>query len=386
MSQDAKQKELLFHHVVLEGSAYEVGRAQGEVCRENPGFLKFMTSPLADNPPMSKQRADETMEFFDRHCPGINEEIRGFADAVGVTPEQIVYYAFSHQSQGHCSQFAVLPEQTTDGRMVVGRSYEWDFNDDLRLVTTRVAGRAAHIGFSLLFFGRIDGLNEHGLVVTMSAGAPMVKVEEGGLRFWAVIRTLLDRCHNVDEALELLAGIPISFNLNLLLADKTGQAALVEIACSKRAVKRIHPGCGEPVLIATNHYNHPDMLPYDLGRMWQSVARYKALESALCTSTPVGKEDIRRVLSSSVPEGVCCHYYEDGLGTLWSVIYDVAAGEAEIALGSPQRNPWRKFGLHDPVGVTPHPAIFPLEQPADPAAFYRRLSPGVNEKLSLYQR
>ncbi len=378
MSEGADKKELLFHHVVLEGSAYEVGRAQGQACLENPGFLQFMTSPLADTPPASKARADETMAFFDRHCPGVNEEISGFADAVGVAPEQIVYYAFSHQRQGNCSQFAVLPARTTDGRIYIGRSYEWDFNDDLRLVTTRVPGRAAHIGFSLLFFGRIDGFNEHGLVVTMSAGAPGVKVDEDGLRFWAVIRTLLDRCHDVDDALDLLAGIPISFNLNLLLADKGGQAALVEIFCSKRAIKRIDPGCGEPVLIATNHYNHPDMLPYDQGRMWQSVARYQALERALRATAPVGREEIRRVLSSPLPDGVCCHYYENTLGTLWSVIYDVAAGEAEIAFGSPQCNPWRSFGLHDPVGVRPYPALFPLEKPADPAAFFRRLPPGAN--------
>lgn len=374
-----EQKELLFHHVVLEGSAYEIGRAQGEACRDNPDLLRFMTSPMPDMPPMTERRFEEITQFFDRYCPGANEEIQGFADAGGVSPEQVVYYAFSHQGQGQCSQFVVLPEKTTDGRMYVGRSYEWDFNDDLRFVTTRVSGRAAHVGFSLLFFGRMDGFNEHGLVVTMSAGAPMVKVQEDGVRFWAVIRTLLDRCHNVEEALEVLAAIPISFNLNLLLADKSGQAALVEIFCSKRAVRRILPGCGEPVLIATNHYNHPDMLPYDQGRMWQSVARYKTLERGLCSRAKVGREDIRRLLSSPMPEGVCCHYYGEGLGTLWSVIYDVAAGQAEVALGSPHCNPWRTFGLNDPVGTRQYPAVFPMEQPQDPAAFFRRLAPGANQ-------
>lgn len=260
--------------------------------------------------------------------------------------------------------------------MYVARSYEWGFQDDFRLVTTRVRGRAAHIGFSLLLFGRIDGFNEHGLVVTMSAGAPMAEAKEGGFRFWAVIRTLLDRCRSVDEALAVLQGIPISFNLNLLLADKTSQAALVEISCSHRAVKRIGPESDQQVLISTNHYNHPDMLPYDVGRMWQSVSRQQALEQALQRGA-VDKEDIRQVLSSPLPEGVCCHYYEDGLGTLWSVIYDVLAGEAEVAFGSPQRNPWRRFGLSDVTGASEFPAVFPLEQPVERKAFYRRLAPGA---------
>lgn len=372
-------KEILFRHDVLEGSAYEVGRMQGEMCKQNPELLKFMTSPLADAPPINQQRAAEMMQFCEHYCPGLNEEIRGFADSVGVSPQEIVYYAFSHQSDGQCSQFVVLPTMTEDGRMYVGRSYEWGFNDDFRLVTTRVHGQAAHIGCSLLLFGRMDGMNEHGLVVTMTAGAPMVQVQEGGIRFWAVIRTLLDRCHSVDEALAVLIGIPISFNLNLLLADKTGQAAVVEIACSHRAVRRIGPGSSEQVLLSTNHYDHPEMLPYDLGRMWQSVARHRALEQSLQRGLPVGREDIRQVLSNPLPQGVCCHYYEDGLGTLWSVIYEVAAGEAEIALGSPRRNPWRKFGLADPVGSRQYLAVFPLEQPSDPKAFYRRLAPGASE-------
>lgn len=387
-----KEQQLSFQHVVLEGSAYEIGRQQGEMCKQNPDLVKFMTSPLPDVPVPSKQEITEIMHFCDQHCPGLNEEIRGFADSLGVSPEEIVYYSFSFQGpapsaepspqgageqlSGHCSQAVVLPSQSKDGRMYVARSYEWGFQDDFRLVTTRVRGRAAHIGFSLLLFGRIDGFNEHGLVVTMSAGAPMAEVRESGFRFWVVIRTLLDRCRSVEEALTVLQDIPISFNLNLMLADKSGHAALVEIFCSHRAVKRIGSGSDQQVLISTNHYNHPDMLPYDVSRMWQSVVRQHALEQAF-QGGAVDKEDIRRVLSSPLPEGVCCHYYEDGLGTLWSVIYDVLAGEAEVALGSPQCNPWRRFGLGDAPGVSEYPAVFPLEQPVDPKAFYRRLAPGA---------
>ena len=378
MENRLEQREVIFRHVVLEGTAYEVGRAQGEMCKGDPGLVSFLTKPPEDAPPLPQQ-TEEAMKLFDRYCPGVNDEIRGFADALGVSPEEIVYYAFSYQVGGQCSQFVVSPDRMQDGRFYVGRNYEWGFNDDFRLVTTRVQGNAAHLGFSVPLFGRLDGFNEHGLVVTMSAGAPNVPVTEGGVRFWVAIRTLLDRCHNVAEALEVLGEIPISFNVNILLADRSGQAALVEIACSQRAVWRIGPDTAERVLLATNHYNHPDMLPFDQGRMWQSVARYQALQRVLCAPEPVAKEDLRRVLSSPLPDGVCCHYYSNTLGTLWSAIYDVQAGEAEIAIGSPHCNPWRRFGLKDPVGVTEYPAVFPLERPADPKAFFRRLAPGANE-------
>lgn len=379
MSEPTTQHELCFQHVVLEGTAYEIGRTQGQLLKQNPEYLAFMTSPQADAPPPSVRQAAEMIDCFDRYCPGLNEEIQGMADEVGVPPEQLLYYAFSQQLAGQCSQLAVLPQATADGRMYVGRSYEWGLNDDFRLVTTRVSGRAAHIGFSLLNFGRIDGFNQHGLVVTMSAGSPFAPVQSPGLRFWAVIRTLLDRCASVEEALEVLAATPIAFNLNLLLADRSGQAVLAEIACSQRAFRRVGPSSELGALWATNHYVQPEMLAHDQSRMWQSVARYRAIERTIAAGSPVGKEDIRRVLSQPVPEGVCCHYYQDGLGTLWSAIYDMAAGQVELALGSPRCNPWRSFGLDDPAGVRQYPAVFPLEQPADPAAFYRRLTPGASE-------
>jgi len=56
----------------------------------------------------------------------------------------------------------VLPGLTASGHVLLGRSYAFDDTmDDLQLCTTRVAGKYAHVGFSLLLLGRLDGLNEH---------------------------------------------------------------------------------------------------------------------------------------------------------------------------------------------------------------------------------
>jgi len=58
-----------------------------------------------------------------------------------------------------------------DRRVYVGRSYELNpAEEDLCLVTTRIEGKAMHVGFSTLFIGRLDGINDYGVVVTMSAG------------------------------------------------------------------------------------------------------------------------------------------------------------------------------------------------------------------------
>ena len=368
-----------YTHAVLVGSAYEVGRQQGEWLAGKPDAARFFTSPLPERGPLTPQQAEATLKIFRQHCPGLNEEIEGFATALGVPPEQVVYYAITHTPIGQCSHFVVLPSISADRHLRIGRSYELNPSMcDLRLVTVRISGRPAHIGFSEILFGRDDGLNEHGVCATMSAGAPMASTEPGGLTYWAVLRTILDRCAGVDEAIEVALSIPISFNVNLLLADRSGQAALLEIASSHRAVQRI--GADTPVqfLAATNHYNRPEMKPHDLGRMWNSLVRYRAIRSRLQSAAPYANcETLRGILTEPYPKGTCCYHYTDYLGTLWTGIYDVTAGTLEACFGAPTHNPWHLFDLEAKPGITEYAAQLPDE--ASEPGLFRKLAPGAEE-------
>lgn len=371
------RKEVIFTHVILEGTAYEVGKLQGEMLlADSPEYARYLTSPV-EGCKNSAEEAARLQKYFDQYCPGINEELEGFAAALGVESAQVAYRAISTKLQSQCSHIALLPGITRDKHILMGRSYEWGDEDDFRLVTTRIKGKASHLGFSAIQFGRYDGMNEYGLGVTMSAGVPRVDPQSDGLRFWAVIRTLLDCCKTVDEALKMLDDMPMSLNCNLIMADRTGEAALAEIACQNRAVKRINSASADQYVLATNQYTLPEMLPYDANRMRQSVDRYLAIRRAVEASAPqVSHETIRKVLSAKVPEGVCCHYYKDWLGTLWSMIFDITDGTVEICFGSPQVNPWRKFDLTGAPGVTEYKAILPNEKVAEPEKFFARLQPG----------
>ncbi len=377
-------QEISFQKVVLEGTAYEVGRKQGEWIQNDTKAVRFFTSPPEGQKYPTPKEMEPILKFFDKHCPGLNDEIQGFADSLGVPLEHIIYYPFSYSHGSNfscgCSQMALLSSATAEGHIYVGRSYEWSLQDDFRLCTTRIHGKAAHLGFSLLQFGRIDGMNEHGLCVTMSAGCPLVQPAEDGCRFWAVVRTVLDRCHSVPEALEIIRIIPISFHLNLLLTDKYGESALIEMFSSKRAIKRIGPHTQEQTLWSTNHYALPEMIAYDRGRMWMSVVRYQKIASFLGNpNPPISKEQLRELLSKPVPEGLCCHYYHDGFGTLWSEIFDVTTGTVEVCLGSPAVNNWYTFDLSAPSGTEKYYAKFPLESPGHPEQFFRKLTPGTND-------
>ena len=118
-------------------------------------------------------------------------------------------------------------------------------------------------------------------------------------------------------------------------------------------------------------------MPYDIRRMRQSVTRYRAIESRVKSAVPhVDKGTIRDILSEPMPKGVCLHHYSVGLGTLWSMIFDVTDTTVEICFGAPssERNSWRSFGLQGSVGVTEYVAHLP-EEPAAPG-FWERLPPG----------
>ena len=65
-----------------------------------------------------------------------------------------------------------------------------------------------------------------------------------GLQFWAVVRTLLENCRDVKEALSMLKDMPVAYNLNLIVLDREGRCALVETLDGRMAVKTIDSDSG----------------------------------------------------------------------------------------------------------------------------------------------
>jgi len=371
MSHAQTVKQVIFSQVVLKGSAYEVGQAQGETFKSIPGLADFLRSGKGVLP---KQDFTAAHKLFNQYCPGINEELQGLADSLQAPIEDILYYAYTYLRAGHCSHFAMLPSITQDHHVLVGRSYEFnDTAEDLRLCATHIDGTYAHVGFSTMLLGRGDGMNEHGLCVTMSAGglpigaAPgMRRPVQDGLQFWALIRTVLERCKTVEEALGLIDAMPAGGNPNLIIADKEGHAALVEIFGPHKAVKRIQDPGSEPYLCSTNHFNLPKMQPYTPTAMRNSRVRYQAIQSCLEDAAPqITHEAIKDLLSSPYPEGLCCHYYEEYFGTLRSILFDLTSGQLELCFGSPRANSWHTVTLAEI-----QPAQFTIKLPqehADPS-------------------
>lgn len=354
-----------FVFVNLTGSSYEIGRQQGEVIRTIPGWAGFMSSTPMD---WSDKYLNELKPLYSEFCPGMLDEIQGLADAMQIKPEQVVYHSTTYLIPPRCSHFVVLPRLTENGHTLVGRSYEFGpDSDDKRLCLTQVQGKFRHIGNSSIMLGRLDGMNEHGLTVTMSAGGIPVSnlpglrpPEEKGLQFWAAIRSVLENCQDVPEGLDLIKRFPFCGNPILILADAQGNAAKVEIFGSHQVVERIGPTTNRGYLCAANHFIQPAMEQFQPAPKKNSLKRVELIENHIqAAGTKLNQESITRLLSTQYPDGLCCHFYKEYFGTLYSLVLDPMDRQMSICFGSPAVNPWHKFDFETTIPFQTYQASLP---------------------------
>jgi predicted choloylglycine hydrolase len=338
----------------LIGDNYQVGRILAQKVKTVPGLSYLYQVPKVR---FSNSEQQEVFQLFNMFCPGVNEEIAGFSDELGIPAERVNYYSRSYLIPG-CSQIIILPKFSEDGNILIGRNYDFSEQwDEMQLFTTRINGRLSHIGSCMALFGRSEGMNEDGLVVSFSsAGTPVSgelqiskKPTVVGLQFWAIIRALLEQCGTVAETINLLKEIPIACNMNMIIADKFGEAALVGTYDGKMAIKRIGYESEEGFLGATNHVILPELAHCEPIKMHNSLVRYELIKNKLGALSYVGINDMKKLLSEEYPKGLSCSYYDDFFGTLRSLIFMPTNGSVDVCFGSPSINDWYRLYLNDEV-------------------------------------
>ncbi|MBF0273108.1 MAG: hypothetical protein HQL98_13745 [Magnetococcales bacterium] len=77
-------------------------------------------------------------------------------------------------------------------------------------------------------WGVLDGMNEHGLCVSLSFGGKSDVTEGFGIPI--ILRYILEFCTTVDEAVAVLTRVPAHMAYNILLLDLQGQVRCVELS------------------------------------------------------------------------------------------------------------------------------------------------------------
>lgn len=360
------------HTLELAGASYDIGCQMGKMTGEIPPLKAMHTNGMEG---FGAEQVKEAAAMFDRWCPGLTEELAGFADTLNVSPEKVFYYGMTYLLP-RCSQIAVLPGASADGKPLLARNYEFSHEaEEFCLVRTSVKGKYTHMGTRAVQFGREDGFNEHGLAVTMSScgfpvgpmlymRAPKLK----GLQFWAVIRALLENCKDVQEALDYLDGMPIAYNINLMMLDKAGNAALVETLDGRYEVKKLDAQHSKQAIWATNHGVLPEIAALEPQALIHSARRYDYITEQLTNTKNITRKQLKSMLLAKYPDGLCCHFYEEFFGTTKSMVISPADGIIELCWGGRIENGWNTYDIKEPlngIGQTIHLT----SEEADPAIY-----------------
>jgi predicted choloylglycine hydrolase len=181
----------------------------------------------------------------------------------------------------------------------------YDLSPDLNegfLLRSEWTGRAV-MGMVEFLWGLSDGINDAGLSVALAYGG---STRTGrGFGITTILRYLLETCTTIAEALAVLRRVPSHMAYNVVLADRHGDTASVEIA----------PGGGAkrmPQAIATNHQS--EVAPPAQAAFSRTYQRHAHLREL-----------------SGPPEQLHRHFltaplrqdrFEAGFGTLFTAEYD----------------------------------------------------------------
>ncbi len=373
----------------LDGSAFERGRAQGQLMQEQYHLLMndfFSSEMWHDNKPgflpnsMVMQALGvvgkmSIKKYVCDNLPAQAERIRGLADGLGIGESKCWGLNFmeilmceagkSLKAPMGCTQIHASPKATAGGDPISARNY--DFPNMLKpyqIIRREIpveAGRFASTTVTQApLAGSHHGVNEHGLMVCVN-NARLWKSDDfryKGVPYQLILMEALETCRTTAEVVKLLTEFPARANAGFFgIVDASGDVKLVEFTASRFAVRDPDES---GVMAQANHYikmpeaNLPD------GSYW-TVKGMEGLEYAYSTETRhntaftklkeaagnITVETMMEILKDhSANEGVgsdftvCCH----GLagGTLGSMVVDHGKRKMWVAEGHPCENEYQE--------------------------------------------
>jgi predicted choloylglycine hydrolase len=193
---------------------------------------------------------------------------------------------------------------------VLVRNYDYD----PRLFEAVIAAtgiRRRVIGMSDCLWGLLDGINDAGLSVALAFGGRPQVGEGFGVPL--VVRYLLEVCETTEEALAVLARLPVQVSYNVTIADRTGAAVTSCIAPDRSP--RLRAGSA-----VTNH--PPEVEWPEHARATRSVEREQRLHELLA-------ERRADVVAAFLEPPLYTRDYAGGFGTLYTAAYRPREGAVE---------------------------------------------------------
>ncbi|HAM80876.1 C45 family autoproteolytic acyltransferase/hydolase [Ornithinibacillus bavariensis] len=204
--------------------------------------------------------------LLQRYSPSLCNELLGLANGLGIDQDTALKIFSGYNTEIPSMGCSAIAKDDYYAR-------NYDFSPklyDACFIFHNATEGYASVGFSQQMIGRLDGMNEHGLVV----GLHLVNEGYKGNGFLGtnIVRIVLDQCKDVTEATELLNRIPHGYCYNFSLMDKSGNKCIVEASPEKQVVKYLD------TLQCTNHFESKHLKDKNRNYIKSSISRKKTLQ------------------------------------------------------------------------------------------------------------
>ncbi len=316
------------YHPRLKGSHYDMGLHYGEILRSSGVNINEAITLTDEQIRFGK----ETLPIYEKYIPELLQEVKGLAEGSKVPFEAMFTWLASMYGFGDihgCTCFAFHDEN----QIVLCRNSDMypELKKTSESVLYRANGKHILLGNSTSFVQLEDGINEHGLAVGMNF--LLTRNYKPGLNTGFVIRAILETCKTTEEAISFIKSVPLCSTQNIILADKTGDLAVVESSPTKIVVRR-----SKDYLISANHFVCEEMQGEHANpetNWYRSNDRYETVQTALVMQNK--DKEFAMELASGKHGFICQYEKKMHFDTLWSSVYDIGTLCVFRAEGNPSK-------------------------------------------------
>lgn len=343
------------YHLRLKGDHYGMGVKRGKI------FKKCQVSFPLHLDEFQLEHGKRSEAALRKYFPEVCEEIRGVSDAIGADYLRFASWMLCMgccmynlennipiEVRG-CTAFAYVK----GGRILYGRNN--DLPPYLREgskseIYAPKNGNRFNITTSSFINGE-EGINEHGLAAAMTFVMTSLDKIQAGFNSCFIVRYLLEKADNTEQAVSLLMELPIASNCNILLADKSGDMKVVECTPSMKKIRDAESFENGRIICTVNSFTSDEMKPYDdaNGDDYDSHKRYQVVIDSFASGRI--KEDYiettKQLLKGDY--GFMCQYdNEPDFETVWSSVFDLESLTVYRAEGDPRKKKFMMDNrLHD---------------------------------------
>jgi predicted choloylglycine hydrolase len=203
---------------------------------------------------------------------------------------------------------------STQGTVQLVRNYDYHAARFEGLLLMTAWNGKKVIANSDCLMGVLDGMNEDGLVVSLTFGGRKIVGFGFGVPF--ILRYILEFCSNVDEAVQVLVRVPSHMSYNVTVTDKSGIVRTIQIAPDRTAI----------VTDAAFTTNHQGPIEWAENAGFNETAQRATFLENLLFRGIRGDALTRTFLHPPLYN----RQYTEGLGTLYTAIYHPIEGMMQM--------------------------------------------------------